>query len=75
MWAWFTEMDVQSISNGPAMEFARVKWEKSINLILIRYGLLLGGLDGAVDYHFTTMSGLSSMTKIKNASVFLPDQG
>ena len=31
LWAWFTEMDVQSISNGPAMELARVKWEMSVN--------------------------------------------
>jgi len=30
MWAWFTDMDVQSISNGLAMELARVKWEMSV---------------------------------------------
>jgi len=32
MWAWFTEMDVQSISNGPAMDPARIKWEMSVHL-------------------------------------------
>jgi hypothetical protein len=31
VWAWFTETDVQSISNGPAMELTRVKWEMSVN--------------------------------------------
>ncbi len=30
LWAWFTKTEVQSHSNGPAMEPARVKWEMSV---------------------------------------------
>ena len=39
MWAWFTEMDVQSTSNGPAMELARVKWEMSVGEVLAGHTL------------------------------------
>ncbi len=31
LWAWFAETEIQSHSNGPAMEPARVKWEMSVN--------------------------------------------
>jgi hypothetical protein len=49
MWAWFTEMDLQSISNGPGVELARVEWEMSdyFNLSAVSHGVseIGGGLE------------------------------
>ena len=63
MWAWFTEMDVQSISNGPAMELARVKWGMSAS------GVSGSNSQAGFDHYFTI--GAAGLNPANVTSMFL----
>jgi hypothetical protein len=61
MWAWFTEADVQSISNGPAMKLTRVKWEMSVHATLVACRER-GSLLPAISYFEVLVAELDSVT-------------